>query len=327
MINPLIKKARRFFRAVGFKKIDRLNLHVNGVCNFSCLYCYKQEVSNPKKCLTFEEQKSVIKKANDLGAEFVGIAGKEPLLYNKILDLISYIRHLGMNIGLYTNGSRLDSSTVKFLYDSKVQLHFKLDSLNKGVYEKITNRKGAHKWVIHKYNEGNKAVSKRIPYAVKLLINNGFDNSTDFPSLVIETCVNRLNYETIPELAQFCKSNRLKIRLERLITLGNALENIELLRLNEAESKALFSRLKSILGNSFINQHKSTVCSSRDNPVIMEDGSLGFCTVEKAGHEYGNVRNKPLKDLFKKINKTTMKKGIVLKDNFRICPGRLKAIS
>lgn len=307
-------------------KIDLLSLYVNDSCNFDCVYCYLGK-SSKKGLMTFEEQKRVIKEAKSLGAGYVLIAGKEPMLYDKITDLISYIRSLGLYVLMFTNGANLDKELVRFLYDSKVQVHFKLDSLDKKVYGTLVNKKPSHKWVGHKYNDGKKFVKKKIPLPLKLLIDQSFDKRQPFPSLIIEVCVNKLNYESIPELAEFCKSNNIKVRIERLIAHGSTLGRFKELCLSEKENGMLFSKLKGILGGEFMSGHESGECLLRYNPVVFEDGSIGFCLVERPTAGYLNIKDLSLREAFENINKVTSKVFETVKDNFKICPGRLSCLN
>lgn len=304
------------------KLIDLVTIFVNNECNLNCLYCFETESSN--SLLTFRELRKIIKQSKKLGAREVIIVGKEPLLYRNIFPLINYISELKLKLTLYTNGLLIDKKTALYLYEKKVNVHLKLDTLDEKKYSKIINKKSLFEWVDFEYfSQDYERIKKKIPFSLKCLIETGFSNKTNKNSfLTLEVCITKINYKTVPELARFCMDNHLNIRIERLIKAGKARENYKVLALNETEYKLLYDNLVQILGGDFVDSHKSKICLARKNLVIHEGGHVGLCAVQRS-NRIGNVRNKSLKHLIKKKEKILQDESNASKINsFKTCPGR-----
>lgn len=307
-----------------FKKklISTLTLFVNNQCNLKCIYCFEDEKSS-KPLLTFEEYTKIVKQAKGYGANTVVIVGKEPLLYDKIFHLIDCIFGLKMRVIFYTNGTLLSRSSADFICKKNVDTHIKLDTLNEKCYNKLTNQKVGFQWTNFEYNSNGKKKLKKIPIALKYLIEaysmkrNGFAPG----HITIEVCANKMNYKNIPELAQFCKDNNLIIRVERLIKKGRGKDNYKTLKLSEAEYHALFYKLVKIAGDYFVRYNQEKACLARGSLVIHEDGEAGLCAVQRSD-KIGNIRDQSMRHIIEKKIKITNNEGITYKNNFKICAGR-----
>jgi len=85
-------------------------------CQCDCLHCsaadYQAETRRQNSALTFEELKSVIDQTLDLGTTCVVLTGGEPLLYEKIYDLIAAVDKHRSVCTIFTNGEFLLDHTV-----------------------------------------------------------------------------------------------------------------------------------------------------------------------------------------------------------------------
>src|ERR1035437_22912 len=93
--------------AIREDRLLSLEVEFNSDCNFKCIYCYTADTNN--SCngdeLTLEEQQRVILQGKDMGVRKIIILGGEPMLYPHILDMIRFIRNLGLEVELFTNGA------------------------------------------------------------------------------------------------------------------------------------------------------------------------------------------------------------------------------
>ena len=88
--------AQEIAAAVQDGRLLSMEIEFNQSCNFRCIYCYAAD--NPNRCneLSTEEFIDVISQAKELGARKIMILGGEPMLYPHLMEMIQFIRSLGM---------------------------------------------------------------------------------------------------------------------------------------------------------------------------------------------------------------------------------------
>jgi len=93
-------------------------------CQCDCLHCsavdYQETTRRENSALTFEELKSVIDQTLDLGTTCVVLTGGEPLLYERIYDLIAAVDKQRSVCTIFTNGEFLLEHTVRKLKQAGV---------------------------------------------------------------------------------------------------------------------------------------------------------------------------------------------------------------
>jgi len=93
-------------------------------CQCDCLHCsaadYQEKTRRENSALTFEELKSVVGQALDLGTTCVVLTGGEPLLYERIYNLIAAVDKHRSVCTIFTNGEFLLEHTVARLKQAGV---------------------------------------------------------------------------------------------------------------------------------------------------------------------------------------------------------------
>jgi len=116
------------------KKPLMINWLITGQCNFSCSYCYAQDLMNKN----VQEPENIIKVkkiADDilnLNPLVVVLTGGEPTTSPFLKDIISYLYNK-VGIILDTNGSYLNEELVSFLKSYDVVIRLSIDSFNKNI--------------------------------------------------------------------------------------------------------------------------------------------------------------------------------------------------
>lgn len=139
--------------------LKTLGLHITTSCNYNCIYCYADGYKKNNK-LSLEKTLSIIDEAKVLGAESINILGGEPLL-NKDLDRIIYhINNKHMRVMLFTNGSLITDSWIKFFRKiNKIILIIKYD-YDETIYSKHTRSNYS---LIHIEENIIKLIKNKIP--------------------------------------------------------------------------------------------------------------------------------------------------------------------
>lgn len=130
--------------AVQNGKLLSMEIEFNSVCNFRCVYCYASENGRRQSELSVTEFRDVITQSKELGARKIIILGGEPMLYPHILDMLEFIRNLGMDVELFTNGTGITPEIAKVLYDRRVRVVLKMNTFDEKLQDTLSGRKGAY---------------------------------------------------------------------------------------------------------------------------------------------------------------------------------------
>lgn len=96
-----------------------MTVAVTYTCQCDCLHCsaanFQEEVRKKRSALSFSELRDAIRQAIDLGTTCVVLTGGEPLLYEKIFDLIASVDKSRSVCTLFTNGEYLTDAVAEQL--------------------------------------------------------------------------------------------------------------------------------------------------------------------------------------------------------------------
>jgi MoaA/NifB/PqqE/SkfB family radical SAM enzyme len=307
-------------------KVRMLYLEVTHRCNARCLTCYTKAGREKPDVLTFEEKKSVLAQAKTLGAKSVSLSGSgEPLLYERLFDLVDYIRHLGMQAVIFTNGTVLDEQTAERLIGRGVITYFKLYSLDPAVFDRMMGRADSYAWVSCGYTHGGETREVRIPSGLKHLLDAQARAGAKGLARV-ETLITKLNAGTLGDVARLCKELDLVLHLETPVFTGRALDNRSEIALNRDGYERLYHELAAVLGEEYFRALRAHPCPVERNPVVWTNGDVGLCSSRPA--TIGNVRDASLESLFLKARRAKRREDRRLGAcsdagrYFRTCPAR-----
>jgi len=94
-----------------------------GKCNLRCIHCRELSKTDSED-LAYHDIIRLIDDLCDLGVEFLGILGGEPLLRDDLFEIISYSKEKGLSIGLGTNGTLINSNTARIIKQNDVDICF-----------------------------------------------------------------------------------------------------------------------------------------------------------------------------------------------------------
>jgi len=195
--------------AIEGKKLLGLGLELTRRCNLNCVYCYANSGKPLNNELKFYEIIKIIDEAILLGVKKIGIiGGGEPLLYNRLKELINYLFQNGMRISLFTNGVLLNQEWASFLYSKSVSIVQKLNSFNEKIQDELCSKKDTFKSIQSSINNLRRA---------------GYPSKES--KLSIETVILKENIEELPTLWRWARNNQITPIFEQLTPFGRG-ENI-----------------------------------------------------------------------------------------------------
>lgn len=119
-----------------------VQLEVTNACNHKCVFCPNIDSKRKKQMIDYELAKRVISEC----AEFLGEDKKicfhmngEPLLYDKLVDLIRYAKEKTYDyVFLTTNGSRAGNEILSELFDAGLDsIKFSINAGSRETYKKV----------------------------------------------------------------------------------------------------------------------------------------------------------------------------------------------
>ena len=269
-------------------KILELRIHVTEKCNLKCIYCLsdapfmKESLSKEEK-LNFEKIKNNIQEAKKIGIKVVSITGSgEPILYEHLKELISFIKSFNLRVVLFTNAILLTKDFARFLNENDVSLMVKLNSFKPEINDKLVGVRGSQKVFMKK---------------IQMLIDMKF---TKDHRLALNCIITHENYGEIIEIFEFCRKNEIIPWIETLSIIGRAKYSMAI---PKEKIKILYEKLAKL------DKAKYGYDWKPDSPIVGADRRRYkyVCQIDVFGYLYhtdanitkeiGNVRNSSIKDL------------------------------
>jgi len=124
--------------------IRDLRISVTDRCNFRCTYCMPEEGLkwlDRDDVLTFEEIERIAALfVRRFGVEGIRLTGGEPTVRAGIVTLVEKLSHLGVDLAMTTNASRLTSLARDLKAAGLSRLNISLDTLDRQRFAEMTRR-------------------------------------------------------------------------------------------------------------------------------------------------------------------------------------------
>ena len=129
------------------RPINYLRISVTDRCNLRCIYCMPEGEISPlshRDILTYEEIRTVVEAAAELGIKKVRLTGGEPLVRLGLTDLIRMLAEIDAidDISLTTNGALLGHYAAELKSAGLHRVNVSLDTLKPDRFESITRTRG-----------------------------------------------------------------------------------------------------------------------------------------------------------------------------------------
>ena len=131
------------------RRVKDLRISVTDKCNFRCTYCMPEEGLDwlpAAELLTFGEISRIARVcAERYGFEAFRLTGGEPLLRQRLAELVASMSSLGVDIALTTNGTGLARQAAGLAAAGLSRVNISCDSLRPERFEAMTRRDELHK--------------------------------------------------------------------------------------------------------------------------------------------------------------------------------------
>jgi len=285
--NPifLVKLLKNYLNMVVFRKniLRSVEIALSYKCQFKCQHCSCENIKiNGREEVTLEEIKDSINQCTRLGALHFLITGGEPLLDDKLYDVIKYIKKKDCFSSIDTNGYLLDENRIKKLKICGVNLiEISLDSHIPSEHDKFRGMKGSF----------NKAIE-----AIKLCKEHKIP-------CVISTLVTKekIKNRNIPKIINLAKKMEIQINFCYPVPTGRWSKNYK-----EILNKSDWEEVKKFQENPFVrsceqNNYLSKGCSAGKEKIgITAYGDVIPCPLIQVS--FGNVREEPISKIWKSMH-------------------------
>ena len=114
-----------------------INLDITTACNFACDHCVDKEILNTKERYQQGKLLDSLKVMSDRGLKSViVIGGGEPTLYRYFVETIEFMKSLGLQVAVVSNGSRTDRiAEVAHCLDANDWVRLSLDSGSDEIFQ------------------------------------------------------------------------------------------------------------------------------------------------------------------------------------------------
>lgn len=261
------------------------------VCNQACPGCeYMEDLTTIHSLMTREQLLHTISQVSAIGCtglEFCG--GGEPTLHPNIEEAILLARRLGISIGLLTNGTKLRGSLLETAVKELSYVRVSMDAGTRETFNRARQPKpGADFDAVVENLQA--LVARRRELGSKLTVSMKF-------------LVSQLNFGELRQAAELAEEigvDSLQFKAVRMYGFPLTAEEEDLVEAQIAELKKQYEKLAVVGGTRKLNVDMKCWMS----PVqIMIDtlGEVYICCYyrhRRDKHRFGNVFEKPLKDIW-----------------------------
>ena len=270
MIEPIFQKARE-------KKIPiSVLVELTYRCNMDCLHCYviHDQAQNE---LTTEEYYKLFDDLADMGTLFLTISGGEPFVRKDLKQLIEYATNKHFSIRLFTSGTLLTETWGKFLSEMNIlEIETSIYGANPKTHDEMTRIRGS----FYKLMDGIKILGK-------------YDIKTN-----VKFIVTKNNYKEITEVKKIVEESGCNFYYDVILTPKDNLDDSpQQLSLNKKEMSEFYDSVNMKITTTVRDKNDFICNAGIATMAISPDGEVFPCV--QLRKSAGNLREKPLKDIWK----------------------------
>ncbi|MCB0986441.1 MAG: GTP 3',8-cyclase MoaA [Acidimicrobiales bacterium] len=284
----------------GFGRVHRdLRISVTDRCNFRCTYCMPEDGLSwqpPESQLTAEELGRVARRfVESFGFTSIRLTGGEPTVRADLVDVVTRLASLPVDLALTTNGSRLTRLAPALADAGLRRVNVSLDSLRPDRFQTATRRDA-----LPAVLDGIRAAvaAGLAPVKVNVVVTRGFndDEVVDFARFGREEGVTVRFIEFMPLDADRRWARRSVVPAHEIVERIDTV--FPLVTSARSSSPARVLRFADGIGEvGVIGSVTEPFCSSCDRVRLTSDGQLRSCLFATAETDLRAILRDPRTDL------------------------------
>lgn len=323
--------------------LKTLDIELTAHCNFMCEFCPYPDITRTKGQMDFALAMQVLdevaekKICNNIGISQMG----EPLLYNRLPEVVGYAQKKGLKIHVITNGSLLTEEKVVALYENNLdKLLISYHTPDKMSFESI--RKNSRINFAEYENRIFNAIKLRIEgnYATKIIMNFMFSGDVPFK---IPRCIDSFRdlenamrkwvlrlKEISSKIDEQMLHNFIK-DLKKNIDYYNYLEILPGVKFSVGLVYRWANWLLKKQGIDVIPKQKGFCNMPFERIMILWNGDVTYCCGDYDGKlVIGNIKKESLENIYKKRLREVrneFKEGVLVNELCQVCKGKIKILT
>lgn len=159
-------------------------LTTNYTCNCKCDWCYAQKMLAKHRNMDLQYAKQIVKYLQVRGIRTITLIGGEPTIYPNLIELICYIKSLGIKVRLATNGKRFkDKDFAQRIVASKIDgINISIKGTTEEEYLYNTHQTGLRDMIEGYNNLSQLGFEPSISYVITTNDTKKFDEFVDMLS-------------------------------------------------------------------------------------------------------------------------------------------------
>ncbi|HEX30595.1 TPA: radical SAM protein [Candidatus Poribacteria bacterium] len=288
-------------REEGIPALSLLYLYITDKCNLACQHCWVTPTFTDEPVegsVSLEDYKRFIEQAIPLGLSGVKITGGEPLLWEKLPELIEFLSSKKIGISIETNGTLINEEFADLFRSNDVSVSVSIDAAEAEIHDRFRGRRGAFEMAL----KGLKILIEHDlePLVIMALYRENMDQIEPLLKLCSELGVKRFKINPVNELGRGKNLAKRRLLLSRD-------ELIELLEKSEGEWQdkyginVLFTYPCSLKPVSFLIKGGIPICPFKNLLSVLADGSITFCGFGYSEPRWimGNIKDVDLESLWR----------------------------
>jgi MoaA/NifB/PqqE/SkfB family radical SAM enzyme len=272
-------------------------------CQCECLHCsavdYQEKTAQERSALGFDELKSVVDQTVDLGTTCLVLTGGEPLLYERIYDLIAAVDKSRCVCTVFTNGEFLLEHTVARMKAAGVY----------GVFVSIDYSTAE----LHDSNRGRPGLAEKAYRGIELCQQAGI--LTGLSTYATKEKIQDGELDQMMELAR--KLDVLEVFLFDVIPTGRLADQHQCMLSDDDARWIVDFRAKYTAMPEYPRIIHQTMFSSIAYPCVAEGCPAGMVQIHLRAngdvspcdftpYSFGNIRQKPLREIWDSMTESPL---------------------
>ena len=152
-------------------------LTTNYTCNCKCDWCYAQKMLAKHRRMDLQYAKQIVSYLHDKKIQTITLIGGEPTIYPNLVELIRYIKSLGIKVRLATNGKRFKNKVfAQQIVSSKIDgINISIKGTTEDEYLYNTHQTGLREMIEGYHNLKDLGFEPSISYVITTKDTNKFD--------------------------------------------------------------------------------------------------------------------------------------------------------